>query len=179
MWSKLTNQKAWILLPSSVAKKKANSRFLAFWLASFWAHDFVFQKNFVFLTLFVCFSTFFSTPPSPLLHPSTLASWSWHFYFMSSVFNCRSLNVRCTYLLFSSCPLFFPVVYFMSSVFTCPFLPVHCSLALTFDIGMKLRNVSKATHFFFAWRLWKLLTDVQYWHVPSLNHLYSLRYIMP
>ena len=30
---------------------------------------------------------------------------------------------------------------------------------------------------FFAWRLWKLLTDVQNWHVPSLNHLYSLRYI--
>ena len=37
----------------------------------------------------------------------------------------------------------------MSSVFTCPFLPVHCSLALTLDIGMKLRNVSKATHSFF------------------------------
>ena len=145
MWSKLTNQKAWILLPSSVGKKKQIPDFsLSDWPVS--GHMIFFSKKILF---FLHFSYVFPHFSPPLLHPSTLASWSWHFYFMSSVFNCRSLNVRCTYLLFSSCPLFFPVVYFMSSVFTCPFLPVHCSLALTLDIGMKLRNVSKATHSFF------------------------------
>ena len=122
-------------------KKQIPDFSLSDWPVS--GHMIFFSKKNLF---FLHFSYVFPHFSPPLLHPSTLAAWSWHFYFMSSVFNCRSLNVRCTYLLFSSCPLFFPVVYFMSSVFTCPFLPVHCSLALTLDIGMKLRNVSKARH---------------------------------
>lgn len=84
---------------------------------------FFFKKNFVFLTLFVCFPTFFSTPPSPL-HPCVLvlalllhvlclqlsftqcALYLLAIFFVSIVLSCRLLHVLCLHLPFSSCTLF-------------------------------------------------------------------------
>ena len=70
---------------------------------------FFFKKIFFYLTLFVCFSTFFSSPPSPL-HPSFTPP-----------------PLRLGLGTFTSCPLSSTVVHSMCAVLTCYFLRVHCS----------------------------------------------------
>ena len=58
------------------------------------------------------------------------------------------------------------------------------SLPLTLDIERNFEMPAKQDINFFAWRLWKLLTDVPEYpektsHAPSLNHIYLPSYILP